>query len=452
MSLIVAPLLGDVVVGVRASDRLKSAVVAASGATGDAEISASDDQVRQAILSRLQLTVYGRRSPRASSRPLEYNFARNFPLNNPFLTRYYHVDRSSVRELMRTFERRNGARVWCSVRRSGKTTACTDLGATGTATVVIQTCDTTGQAVGGSIFYESVTAALAGGAQLPNGFFRDAVIRAAGPRANDPERIVCVLDEYETLFGRLKASGRPDNELRYTVVQPLLNQMAEFARDNLLVFLGQQPNAHFILMDQNQLSPHIQQDAFPLFRYNPAAGRTEFGELVTRVLTPRIMVEPDFVAALHDETAGHPFLTVNILVELVDWLIEQARPVGGLTLTGPDFGEFAAARLGPQQVRLSPEYSFFRGAASEAMGNDGRRDTPWLYAMYRVLRSITRMSAGDFACSRSDFGRLVAELGDDAAWNAEELLASGSLANFLAYDATTVRPRIRMLARIASIV
>src|SRR5204863_4372926 len=115
----------------------------------------------------------------------------------------------------------------------------------------------------------------------------------------------------ETLFGRLKSAVAREPDLRYTVAQPLLNQMVSFTRENLLVFLGQQPNAHFILMDQNQLSAYVQQDSFPLFQHEDGTMQGELAELVRKVLTERVSVDPSFVDGVHSETAGHPFLAVN---------------------------------------------------------------------------------------------------------------------------------------------
>src|SRR5205085_8822935 len=111
---------------------------------------------------------------------------------------------------------------------------------------------------------------------LPSGFFRDAVRACTDGRLAEETRVVFVLDEYETLFGQMAAAEHRDRELRYTVLQPLLNQMVAFSQENLLVFIGQRPDAHFILMDQNQLSPYVEQDAFPLFANDPGPGSTEF--------------------------------------------------------------------------------------------------------------------------------------------------------------------------------
>ena len=159
-----------------------------------------------------------------------------------------------------------------------------------------------------------------------------------------------MLDEYETLFGRLNSAVMREPDLRYTVAQPLLNQMVTFTRDNRLVLLGQQPNAHFILMDQNQLSPYVEQDAFPLFEHDEGTTDGELAELVRKVLTERVHVEPEFLDGVVEETAGHPFLTVNMLVELGDWLIETERSVSSLTLDARDFERFRRQKLRPRTI------------------------------------------------------------------------------------------------------
>jgi hypothetical protein len=148
----------------------------------------ADSASTSARLERiLEDAIYRRRSPRLTSQPIEYNFAREFPLTNPFLTRYYYVYRTSVRELLRTFERRNGVRLWCSVRRSGKTTAGLDLGTTtGQSNVISQTCDSTGQIADGSLLYDAICEALGEGRQLRSDFFAH-TIRRCMPSGQAPE-------------------------------------------------------------------------------------------------------------------------------------------------------------------------------------------------------------------------------------------------------------------------
>jgi hypothetical protein len=61
--------------------------------------------VSTAALAVLSLVASARaqnvEQPRVGLPPLQYNFAQQFPLHNRFLTRYVHVYRSSVRDLLR---------------------------------------------------------------------------------------------------------------------------------------------------------------------------------------------------------------------------------------------------------------------------------------------------------------------------------------------------------------
>jgi hypothetical protein len=395
--------------------------------------------------------IVRRRSTPKFDQPLRINFARDFPINKPSLIRYYHVRRSSVRELLRAFERRNGVRLWCSIRRSGKTTACNDLAGDATGTVVVtQTCDSTGQIPEGSTFYDAVCEALTDGNQLASTFFADLVQQLALDKGSNRERYVFILDEYETFFGHMRWALRRDPDIRYPVVQPLLNQMVSFSRDHLLVFLGQQPNAHYILMDQNQLSPYVEQDPFPLFSHETGT-HTEFSELVSKVLTARVVTRQGFVDSVFAETGGHPYLTANVLTEFVEWLIDKRRRLGDLAVGPEDFNAFTNARLIPKHVAVSQEFQFFRQAASEALSDVGRLQTPWLHAIYVCLQEMCA-GRGPLHCSRREFARTVHDHRlHDLGFTAEALLATGRQANFLEFTPQRVWPRIRTLGRIAAV-
>jgi hypothetical protein len=442
VALLITPLRPDVASYVASSDRLRRLVVVA-GDPSDSRM------VTGRAVTALEAAIYERRSPRFGRQPLQYNFAQQFPLTNPFLTLYYRVVRSSVRDLLRTFEGRNGARLWCSVRRSGKTTACRDLSSTaGDSTIVTQTCDSTGQIPGENLFYDTVSRALADGSVVDERFFLDTVARCAPSAYSPGERLVFVLDEYETMFGRIRTALDVDPAVRYTVVQPLLNQMVTFTASNLLVFLGQQPNSHFILMDQNQLSPYVQQDPFPLFRHSQETLQGEFPELLRKVLTDRIGFDQTFANAIFQETAGHPFLTVNLLADLVDWLIECQRPANSLALTADDAEAFVEARLTRARISVSREYRFFREAMAEATSVVGLRHTPWLHAIYSCLREMGDDPPG---VSRTDFDSVVAQLGlEEQRLSADVVLSTGMQSNFLEYDGDVVSPKIRLLGRIAA--
>src|SRR5205807_4939514 len=125
--------------------------------------------------------------------------------------------------------------------------------------------------------------------------------------------------------------------------------------------------AHYVLMDQNQLSPQVEQDSFPLFYHEPGGVEGEFAELVRKVLRERAEFDAGFVDTLFAETSGHPFLTVSVLISLVDWLIEERRKLGDLRLSRDDFEVFAKSNLKSATISLKEEYAFFREAISEAI-------------------------------------------------------------------------------------
>ncbi|WEO78703.1 hypothetical protein BJQ94_06645 [Cryobacterium sp. SO2] len=443
--IVVAPLRSDLRARVESVERWSSRVVPVTGLT---EIDPS-----RRLLARLQDLVHETRSDRLD-RPITFNWVQTFPLENPSLIKYNHVYRSSVRRLMQSHERRNGVRLWCSVRRSGKTTACTtDLGSTtGGSILVAQTCESTGQLTDGDVFYSEVRRALDEGRRLPEDFVENAVSKCIPSETTSDTRVVLVLDEYETLFGDLRSSLRPRPELRYSVVQPLLNQLVAFARDNLLVLMGQQPNAHFILLDQNQLSPIVEQDSFPLFPHDESMPVTgEFYELLAKVMTAHVELEPEFVNAVYRETSGHPFLTVKLMLTFMDWLIEKKRLMSDLTpIRSELLFECLAEELQPRRIARNRHFEFFRYAAAEHLSADGRRLEPWLNAAYTSLRLIGLSSPDSMSISFGDLSQALARNADDIA--PHDLLATASRANFLTTgaDDDQIKPRIPLLARISA--
>lgn len=438
--LVVAPLSPDVAAHVSSMDRLNDMVVK----TGERQ-----DDVVQAAVHAWEDGIYERRSKIPQARP--HNIARDFPLREPAMKTFYHVRRTSVRNLLRTFDRRNGVRLWCSVRRSGKTTACFDFDFTeGNSAIVPQTCGTE-PTPRGRLFYDRVCDAVAMQKAIGNDFVTEIVRECAPLSVENGQRIVFVVDEYETLFGYLHAAATRQGLLRYTVVQPLLNQLVEFARDNLLVFLGQRPDAHFIFMDQNQLAPYVEQDPFPLFKHNEGTGAGEFGLLVRKILSDRIEVSSRFMDALYRETAGHPFLTANVLCVLVDWLIERKKLLQGLRLHREHFRSFHKQKLGFDEMTLCKDYSFFREAARQAMSEDGYRSNRWLYTTYWVLRHITMADDKKLSVSRADFVEIMSRIPAPGELpDANEVLRTASQANFLRVSDDQVSVKIGTLGRLAA--
>jgi hypothetical protein len=445
---VVAPLPSDLRAFIEQDGRLSATVVAVPREASVDSIPATRDQVLRLLVAR----SYRQGTTSVRSQPLQYNFARDFPLEEPGKLRYYRVHRHSVHDLLRTFESRNGVRLWCSVRRSGKTTAGFDLASTtGEAAVVSQTCSSTGELANDGVCYDRISAALDEGRRIPSTFFADLVNHCADGESADRGRTVFVLDEYETLFGDLHAALQSDSGIRYTVVQPLLNQMVRYARENLLVFLGQQPDAHYILMEQNQLSPFVRQDPFPLFAHEIGAAESEFAQFTQKVLGPQVASDASFIDAIYAETAGHPFLTVNLLRDFVAFLIEQERRQSDLHVTLEDAAQFSESRLRPSRISRSREYEFFRQAASQAMGARDGRDTVWLRTVYSCLSEITRTSPVSMRCGMKDFEDIVERIGPDTGISADRLLSSATESNFLDSDGEWVWPKIRLLGRIAAI-
>jgi hypothetical protein len=441
---IAAPIRPDLYDWTLAHDELRTAVVNTSGAT------ASPQSVTQRTREILSFEL-GRQLGRSGrGTPLTVNFAARFPLESPKINKYFRVQRASVRNLLREYERRNGVRLWCSVRRSGKTTACFDLGSTtGNAVVVPQTCDNIDQRYpDASLFYDRLEAALDSGRRIPNSFFTDTIATALEGKA-EASKIVFVLDEYETAFERMRLAVRRDLELRYTVVQPLLNQMVSFAQDNLLVFIGQRPDAHYILMDQNQLSPYVEIDLFPLFEISGGGEYSEFADLITRVMTERVDFDLGFATALYEETGGHPYLTVNVLVVFFDWLINRRRSIDTLHFTREDFEEFSRERLVAEVISTDLEFFLFRKITSSALSSETRERTPWIFSVYSLLRELGRNGN----CSLSEFRELVCRLRfeEEFGYTAEYLLSTAVPANFLELRNDVVSPRVRTIGRIAAI-
>lgn len=441
VGLVIAPLRADLRIESLAT-RLRDIVVP-TGMVGE------EAQARK-LVAHLNDLLH-KTTATSGNRPIDFNWAGEFPLEAPVLGRYSHVYRTSVRGLLQSFERRNGIRLWCSVRRSGKTTACaSDLGSTGQSTVVTQTCDQTGQIPDGDIFYGKVKEALDSGLRLPDDFVSRAVSSCF--KAPADARVVLVLDEYETLFGELRTALDADVRLRYTVVQPLLNQLVLFSRDNLLIFVGQRPDAHWILTDQNQLSPVVSQDSFPLFTHGQASGAmSEFEDLVRKIMTGHAVPDPEFVDLIFAETGGHPFLTAKLLVSFWDWLIENHHPMSVLSPVRPElFVQFADTCLGYTSVAYNEHYTMFQRAAADHLSQDGRTQHPWLHAVYTVLRNLVLSAPDTHSVPLDQFAALAERTGDLV--RPAVLLTTASRANFLVHDNGTVRPRIPLLGRIAAAV
>ena len=324
---------------------------------------------------------------------------------------------------------------------------------TGSSSIIGQTRGAS-QVEDAGTFYRRVREAVSNRGMLPESFVKEVVAECARVETYG-RRTVLIIDEYETLFGLLGNAARDDTSIRYNVVQPILDQFVEFSHHNLLVFLGQQPDAHFILMDQNQLAPYVKQDSFPLFEHVSGTTAGEFSELVKKILAERIECQAGFLDALFEETAGHPFLTANVLVEFVEWLIERRRPQRGLKVRKQDFTNFSRKKLDASGILRTSEYDFFRRATAEALSEQGYRSNPWLFMIYWILRLLSSGENGGFRVSQTDFQALVDRIPIPHGGQRPEcveLLRTATQANFLSHDERQVCVKIRTLGRIAGAV
>jgi hypothetical protein len=409
------------------------------------------------LLSRLRLRFYENTVVVQPSVPLKTNIAERFPLENPSLMSFFRVERPSVRALQTTLSTRTGVLLWCSVRRSGKTTGVSEL-ASGIAdrNAVFQRCEMTGGDKASRMLYEEVCDALDSAAPLPRDFLRSIVTRAAPMGVQENRGSILIVDEYDRLFGRLRVMGRRSEDARTLVVQPLLDQLVEFATENLLILLGQQPNAHFIFMDQNQLSAYVQQEPYPLFSHETGSPESEFHELVRRTFQQTLTFDTSFVDAVFEETGGHPFLAVNLLRDIVDWLIRRKIIPSETRLTRALYGEYAVNELTLSAIGRSTHYKFFRGAASEALSDASIEQGPWLHTAYKLLRHLAL--SGDPNTSVVSFQNAEAYVDSTlvssqlSAYTGNSFLASAAESNFIELLDEQVKAKIPLLARISAAV
>lgn len=387
-------------------------------------------------------------------RYLVRNYAKDFPLEDPNHRQMYMVDRYSVKKLLEKVSKNTGLHLWCSVRRSGKTTAALNLGENaGRAVVVFQTMDHTPHSPQYTIFENRIRIALTIGAPLASDFFEGVINECLFSTADSSTatgKKIFILDEYESFFGLVAAMTKRDPDLRYLVSQPLLSQMVSFSTTNLIIFMGQRPDAHYVLSAQNQLSPLVKQFDFPLFEHIPSELDSEFTELIRRVLSSKIKFDHSFVEAVYDETSGHPFLTVNLLVDLCDWLIENKVVESNLEITAMQFAIFVQQRLTPSAIITGAYYSFFVTMLSEYLSEDSREHEPWLYSIAMVLKLIATRHPKILQCSLIRYKEIADIASAGLSISRDQLLSSAAKANFLKSENGSVMPAIRLMGRLAS--
>ena len=100
------------------------------------------DNIAERVAAIVSAAIADVRLYGAEPQVMSQNFAREFPLQDPIVRQFYLVQRYSVRHLLDSVVEGTGPHVWCSVRRSGKTTATVELsGDTNRSVVINQTMD-----------------------------------------------------------------------------------------------------------------------------------------------------------------------------------------------------------------------------------------------------------------------------------------------------------------------
>lgn len=382
-----------------------------------------------------------------------HNYAGDFPLDDPDFRRQFLVQRHSVKLLLQEFDGSTGIHLWCSVRRSGKTTAAQELAdSSGGSVVVAQTMDRVLRSPLQNIFAIRVREAFNAASDLPDDFFakvvRECALAATAVDSGD-SRTVFIIDEYESLFELIDAYVRNDRTLKVMVALPLLSQMVDFATRNLLIFMGQRPDAYLVLSAQNQLSPLVRQLSFPLFEHVEGVADSEFSQLLRYVLTDKLPFDASFAAAVYEETSGHPYLTVNLMVDFCDYLIGNGYRLSEVALNRQQFVDFTRDRLAPAALKRSPHYEFFNGQMAEYLSEQARTDEPWLSAIATTLRTLAIKHPKNFTCAFSSYEQWGAPFGALARMTAARLLTTGAKANFLKDTGGQVSVGVRLLARLA---
>lgn len=382
------------------------------------------------------------------------NYASKFPLDDPDFRKLFIVDRNSVNALLEGIQSETGIHLWCSARRSGKTTAAEQLVRTSDKSIVIfQTMDSGTKYKERSIFENSLRGLFSKNEFIEDDYFKQLVHKCAiASTQSDPtgKKITFILDEYESLFGILDGIAKKDQLFKFQIVQPLLSQMVAFSTENMIIFMGQKPDAYYILPAQNQLSPLVKQHSFPLFEHHSNATNTEFSKFLKQVLTEKLPFSTGFCDAVYGETSGHPYLTVNVMVDFCDWLSNTDFYTKTETLDESIFEAFVKGRLTTAQLSKSSSYYFFQTMLNQYLSENGKNEDYWLYLVAKILNIIATRHPKVMSCSMVDYVANAKQVGLSTMIEANQFLSKATMSNFLKNDGGTVKPGIRIMARLAA--
>lgn len=212
---------------------------------------------------------------------------------------------------------------------------------------------------------------------------------------------------------------------------PLLDGLVEASDRWSVLFLGLNPRAARIFMQDNPVAPRLQSSPFPLFQHSANQGSTEFAELLGKVVTGNFEIEQILIDRLHYWTAGHPHFAVSVMREFLDWVLRnnRLREARDRRLRADWWDSFAADRLEPLAMMHSSHFVRYRDFHSAWRESP---DDPWLRAIARLAEHI--------GSERLDGPQAVGFVSESAGVDpgaAREMLVDASLANLVSIESSS---------------
>lgn len=367
------------------------------------------------------------------------NFAVDFPLDEAArISERYLVERPSVHDYVLRVVTRPGLYLNCGMRRSGKTTAFhPDLlkrMGVHAREVVAETCRPNGQL--SDKFFSWLRATY-----REHRYLDSQAIDSWLSDALEDARLL-VIDEYESLFRWLYDIVAEKPTARHDFVNPLLDGLVRASEKWAFLFLGLEPGAARIFMEDNPLTPRLQSQPFPMFQHEPGSTVTEFGQLVRLVITTNFEIEPMLIDRLFYFSAGHPHFAVSLLREFLDWRI-QTIPNTHRVLRAEWWDSFDSRRLTPLLMQHSAFFSTYTGLHSRWRNETGT----WLGQVSQLAEWLA-----DGHVPIGDAERFVQQTSGVDASQARQTIQDGCRANLFVLNTSTQHVSVRVPAygRLAS--
>ena len=194
----------------------------------------------------------------------------------------------------------------------------------------------------------------------------------------------------------------------------------------------------------------MRQDSFPLFEHIEGSTTSEFAQFLWRVLSG-LSMSAAFIDSVYTETSGHPYLTVNLMIDFCDWLIANHRRTSSLRLGPADMDGFTRDRLNAAVLQRSGFYSTFQQMIADSLSEAIRAKEPWLHAVTLVMQQICKKHPRALSCSQPRYREIASDTARSINLSPGQLLQGATMANFLANQGGQVRPAIRILGRLAAV-